>query len=358
MTNKGNDLEELLLVQEKKNDELLKKSNVQATAIGVKNINGVSTDVLCLKVFVEGKRAEKEVPKADFVETQYDGFPTDIEEMEPCFATNMMAPPEELVIDHEKELEFELPEGKGQAEEFPFILRNRVRPVVGGYSVGHFRITAGTIGLCVRDKFYGSSNRHFYILSNNHVLANCNFARIGDPILQPGPYDGGHHPGDTVARLSRYVPIDYRPNSANLVDAAIAHVNFSNVSREIYWLGYVKAMMSRKSLIRKFIESILKKKRIDVQKTGRTTDYTAGWIEGLNATVNVHYPGNRVARFVDQIIIKPGDFSAGGDSGSLVLDTDENALGLLFAGSRTHTIANQIEHVSRLLKIVISEKIL
>lgn len=357
MTNKK-DFEELLNVQKTKNDELLKKSNVQATAIGVKTVKGVSTDVMCLKVFVEGKRAAKEVDKADFVEPQYEGFPTDVEEMEPCFATNMMAPPEELVIDHDKLMEFELPEGRGQAEDIPLLLRNRIRPVIGGYSVGHFRITAGTIGLCVRDRFYGSSNRHFYILSNNHVLANCNYARIGDPILQPGPYDGGHHPADTIARLSRYVPIDFQPNAANLVDAAIAHVNFSNVSREIYWLGYVKAMMTRQTLLQKFIESIFTKKRIDVQKTGRTTDYTTGWIEGMNATVNVNYPGNRVARFVDQIIIKPGDFSAGGDSGSLVLDTDESALGLLFAGSRTHTIANQIEHVSRLLKIVISEKIL
>lgn len=357
MTDKKNDVEELMSVQEKRNDELLKKSNVLATAIGFKNTEGRSTDVLCLKVFVEGKVPKEQVPKDDFVESQYEGYDTDVEEMEPCFATNKMAPPEELVVEKEKEMEYELPEGKGEAEVAPLILQNRVRPVMGGYSIGHYRITAGTLGLCVRDRFYGSSNRHFFILSNNHVLANCNYARIGDPILQPGTYDGGHHPKDTIARLSRYVPINYN-RGINLVDAAIAQVNFSNCTREIYWLGYVKAMVSRKTMIRNFIEAIRNRRKINVQKTGRTTDYTVGWIEGLNATVNVRYPGNRIARFMDQIIIKPGEFSAPGDSGSLILDVDENALGLLFAGSSTHTIANHIEHVSRLLKIVISEKIL
>ncbi|MDI9567293.1 MAG: hypothetical protein QM219_00115, partial [Bacillota bacterium] len=37
--------------------------------------------------------------------------------------------------------------------------------------------------------------------------------------------------------------------------------------------------------------------------------------------------------------------SAGGDSGSLVLDGENNAVGLLFAGSEKYTIINQINHV-------------
>jgi len=37
--------------------------------------------------------------------------------------------------------------------------------------------------------------------------------------------------------------------------------------------------------------------------------------------------------------------SAGGDSGSLVLDEENRAVGLLFAGSEKYTIINQINHV-------------
>jgi PKD repeat protein len=52
----------------------------------------------------------------------------------------------------------------------------------------------------------------------------------------------------------------------------------------------------------------------------------------------------KLARFVGQIAITPGTFSAGGDSGSLIVTDDENKnpVGLLFAGSDTHTIANPI----------------
>ena len=80
-----------------------------------------------------------------------------------------------------------------------------------------------------------------------------------------------------------------------------------------------------------------------VQKYGRTTGLTAGAITGINATVRVRYSSGS-ARFVDQIMIEPGGFSAGGDSGSLIVTNDEscNPVGLLFAGSSTVTIANPI----------------
>jgi hypothetical protein len=69
----------------------------------------------------------------------------------------------------------------------------------------------------------------------------------------------------------------------------------------------------------------------------------------INATVNVNYGGSQVARFAGQIVT--GNMSAGGDSGSLVLDLNRNAIGLLFAGSATHTIMNHIYYVQQLLGI-------
>jgi hypothetical protein len=54
-----------------------------------------------------------------------------------------------------------------------------------------------------------------------------------------------------------------------------------------------------------------------------------------------------VARFTDQLTVTPGDFSAGGDSGSLVVSNDSlrQPVGLLFAGSDTVTIINRIDLV-------------
>jgi len=75
----------------------------------------------------------------------------------------------------------------------PALLNTQIRPAPGGWSVGHFAITAGTIGTGVYDILPGGSVHPprpglgmplpFYILSNNHVLANSNGANIGDPIL-------------------------------------------------------------------------------------------------------------------------------------------------------------------------------
>lgn len=93
-----------------------------------------------------------------------------------------------------------------------------------------------------------------------------------------------------------------------------------------------------------------------VQKTGRTTNYTTGRITAINATINVNYGGGNVARFKDQIVTT--NMSAGGDSGSLVTTSDDVAVGLLFAGSASAMIANQIENVRALLKVEVAEQIL
>src|SRR5260370_2481086 len=78
---------------------------------------------------------------------------------------------------------------------------------------------------------------------------------------------------------------------------------------------------------------------LNVQKYGRTTHLTHGQITGVNATVTVCYDNAclKSARYVDQLIISPGGFSGGGDSGSLIVthDANLNPVALLFARSPT-----------------------
>jgi hypothetical protein len=236
----------------------------------------------------------------------------------------------------------------------------RVRPAKGGYSVGHVDITAGTIATCVYDILPGGTITppesgtgipgSFYILSNNHVLANTNAASVGDAILQPGPFDGGTEPADRIASLSRYIPIALEPDTprelhGNLVDAAIATADFNDIDREVHWIGKVRAWRERADVA----------VGTPVQKTGRTTHYTVGRITAVNATVDVGFGGGRVARFSDQILTT--NMSAPGDSGSLITTTDGVAVGLLFAGSSLVTIANQIENVRSLLRVEVAEQI-
>lgn len=324
---KENVYEAIAEVCEKDQDTLLAKQNVVGVGTGHKIKAEKDTGEPCIMVFVSQKLDKPELRAQDMVSKEIKGLKTDVLETGEIFAGQGFVP-DNTEVPVKEEIGIE-------------ILKQRIRPAMGGFSVGHYKITAGTIGTCVYDMNpFPGIPRRYYILSNNHVLANSNNARIGDPILQPGPYDGGTVPRDIIARLSRFVPIRFKtPTSIplNYVDAAIAEGEFHNLNREIYWIGYVKQVNSRPKL------------GDIVEKAGRTTNFTTGKILALNATVDVNYGGSRVARFARQIVTT--NMSAGGDSGSLVCDIEEGAVGLLFAGSSRVTIVNSILPVQHYLGI-------
>jgi hypothetical protein len=226
---------------------------------------------------------------------------------------------------------------------------DRVRPVPSGISVGHVNITAGTLGGLMRDTTSGD----VVILSNNHVLADSNEAVSGDAILQPGPADGGSPASDQIATLTRFVPIDFGGGD-NRVDGAIATPIDPN---DVVW-NTVDVGSETPQVRRIVTESDL---GVSVQKTGRTTEHTEGFIDAMFATVQVKYDLFKKATFVDQIIVSQNpdqeDFSNGGDSGSLVYDSQNRVIGLLFAGSESSegepgtTIINPINFVMNALDI-------
>ena len=203
----------------------------------------------------------------------------------------------------------------------PEELQRRVRPLRPGLSVAHPSVSAGTLGGFVRVA------GRLAILSNNHVLAASDAARIGDPVLQPGPADGGGQ-ADRVASLTAFE--DLTGDRANRVDAAVATLD-PGVSAEPgdvpggALTGPVPAGLD-----------------IDpdelVEKIGRTTGHTSGRITAVEVDgVAVDYD-DAIYRFDDQIEIvgRGGAFSQGGDSGSVIWRSRDRApLGLLFAGSST-----------------------
>ena len=203
------------------------------------------------------------------------------------------------------------------------------RPVPIGVSTGHPNITAGTIGARVTDGI------DVYALSNNHVYADENSARIGDNVLQPGSFDGGTDPADMTGTLAAFVPINFN-GGTNRVDAAIAKSSTKQLGNATPPDGYgaPKSAVAEAQI------------GMRVKKYGRTTGLTKGRVYAIHATIDVLYDSGG-ARFVDQIVISPGAFSAGGDSGSLIVvnerGRDNNRpVGLLFAGSQFFTIANPI----------------
>lgn len=227
----------------------------------------------------------------------------------------------------------------GELHALPY--KGRYRPAPGGVSVGHFKITAGTLGCLVKK---GAS---LCILSNNHVLANSNQANIGDPILQPGPIDGGTNPADLIAKLLQFVPIKFGGVLPNKVDCAIGKVVNNNIVMPLVrCYGKIKLPIVPCQL------------NLLVKKCGRTTQFTRGRVTDCNATLKVNYGVSGIALFQNQIIIQslnpPAPFSAGGDSGSLIVTNQTSQpVGLLFAGSATHTIANPIGAVLASLGVTI-----
>ena len=313
--------------------QLLARTNVVAAGVGYKITGGSKTSALSIVCSVTKKVASSQLSSKDLVPASLDGMPTDV--IETGVIRALQSPTE------------------------------KHRPAPGGVSIGHRDITAGTLGCLVK------KDGRSVILSNNHVLANSNAAEIGDPILQPGPYDGGRYPEDHIADLEQFVPINIsglpsecpiatgtadflnsiarlfgsnvqlqaidRQQTENLVDAAIARpLNPEDVKDEILQIGTIQGAA----------EGIL---GMAIKKSGRTTGLTTGEIQQVDVTVNVQYGEGQIAQFMDQLMA--GAMSQGGDSGSAVLDESNHLVGLLFAGSDTTTIMNRIQNVFSALDV-------
>jgi hypothetical protein len=231
------------------------------------------------------------------------------------------------------------------ASSIPTSTTDRQRPIYNGASIGHFSITAGTVGCIV------SQSCHTLVLSNNHVLANSNIAAVGDPILQPGPIDGGNNPNDVVGTVYDWVDIVMSTSASNRVDAAVALITGQDFTNETLPDGYGRPRAEWRA----------PQAGMNVQKYGRTTDQTQGIITGINAIVHVNY-STCCAQFVDQVVIEPSggfaDFALGGDSGSLVVinggPDDRKPVALVFAlAENGEVFANPISEVLSQLNIEI-----
>jgi len=268
--------------------------NIQGVGISEKMVDGQFTGELAVTVYVMAKHPKNEIEASALVPESAGGYPTDV-----------------VVV--------------GELHAQPY--RGRYRPAPGGVSVGHFRVTAGTLGCLVK------RGNQLFILSNNHVLANVNTGTVGDPILQPGRFDGGSLPADVIAKLSRFIPINLS-GAPNDVDCAIAQTSPRLVTAANRCYGRIdpRPVPCRRDLM--------------VKKCGRTTQFTRGRIVDCNFTGRIGFGTSGSALFRNQIVIvslTTAPFSAPGDSGSLIVTNAGNRpVGLLFAGSASHTIANPI----------------
>lgn len=209
----------------------------------------------------------------------------------------------------------------------PLKMGSSVSPAGAGYS--------GTLG------FFGRSNSNGKpgIVSNNHVLADVNTYPLGTVIVQQADGDGGRSPGDNIAKLANFIPIQFG-GLANAVDAAFAEFDDNPHSYEavnIYGNGRTAPVTGALDAT----GNVTVLPGLDVMKTGRTTGHTLGRVRAINVNnyvVNMGAQG--LARFDGQLLFEadPGSgtrFSRQGDSGSLITDRTGVPVALLFAGSQT-----------------------
>ena len=319
--------------------EMLRRLNVVACGVGYKITGSERTLVPSVMVSVTQKQPVEALSADDLVPKQVNGVPTDVVQTGPIVAHALNR-------------------------------QGRLRPIRPGISIGHERGTAGTLGAYVR------RDGEILLLSNNHVLALLNEASIGDVILQPGPSDGGSGV-DRIGLLAEYIPMQF----LDIVPEGQAAAQAETEPKGCLPLGSIFGRVPAPALppVRLPVEPqhnevdaalvrpddtlAMDPRIVDIGgaplgiampglgtrviKSGRTTGLTHATVIQIDVTVDVRY-GEKAARFSNQIMTTP--LSEPGDSGSLVLDYERNAVGLLFSGSSVVTVVNPIQAVLKAFK--------
>ena len=218
-------------------------------------------------------------------------------------------------------------------DQYPKGIREHQEVIIGGISGANTNLTgqSGTIGYFCTPKSKLPRRKEIHLLSNSHVFADLRKAKVddGDLIMQPSPGEpASNRPIGALVNFSA-LKFDRDIKEPNHVDAAIARL----------WGPHPhKALIPLIGAVKGYVE----KKDIEIgeaaRKFGRTTGYTEGRVFSIYLDVWIRYDRTgQSAFFQDQFLIEPAlpkfaKFVAKGDSGSLLVDAEQHAIGLIFAG--------------------------
>jgi len=321
--------QEVRQVKAASEQDLMKLPNVTGVFTGTKVTGGVDTGQIAIVVTVSEK---KDVPARSRIPEEVNGVPTDVieEKIEPMQVVNAIRL-EDIV---------------------PFVDTTNYPTLEGGMSIGPCRsifleppdapeagnyVFVGTLGCIVTD----NATNDPMMLSNFHVMCVDNTWSAGDTMAQPSRVDGGACPADLVGALQR---AQLTPS----VDGAVGSISGRPHTCEILEIGTVNG-------------TAVAAEKMAVRKRGRTTELTHGIVSAIDYTTAVDYgDGLGVITFTDQIRIEndPAQsafFGKKGDSGSVVVNEDNEVVGLFFAGNETGTVgvANQIAAVESALNVTV-----
>jgi hypothetical protein len=222
---------------------------------------------------------------------------------------------------------------KGSVDQYPEGIREQQEIIIGGISGANTNLSgqSGTIGYFCTRKSRLPRRKEIHLLSNSHVFADLRKAKVddGDLIMQPSP--GEPASNRPIGTLVNYCPLNFDAgiNEPNHVDAAIARLwGPQRHNPVIPLIGAVKGYVEKKDV--EIGEA--------ARKFGRTTGYTEGFVFSIYLDIWIRYDRTgQSAFFQNQFLIEPAlpgftKFVSSGDSGSLLVDAHQHAIGLIFAG--------------------------
>lgn len=289
-------------------------------AVGIGKLPETGED--CLHVFINDGDAEF------FNETKDKGIATEHNEIPVVLIELPVASFFGFVVEIDK--------NSGKPMQIPDIvepIRGKVDKIVGGVSGANANLNgqSGTIGYFCKKRSILPKRSETYLLSNTHVFADLKTEKFDDNdlIVQPSPGEPGKsEPIGELANCSN-IKLGNDIDSPNKTDAAIAKLWKTQESEcLIPMIGKVKGFAKADDV--QIGES--------ARKFGRTTGFTSGKIFSRNLDIWITYDRTgEKAFFKDQMLIEPNSnyerFVDKGDSGSLVVDDENYASGLIFAGA-------------------------
>lgn len=287
--------------------------NVTSVGVGTKSEGGKPTGDLCIQ-FTVGRKVEPQALVAEGIPPLPKSITVDGVEIPTDVVERRFKPSWQLVA---------------QAVKDP--RKQRQDPLMPGISISHPKGTAGTLGCIVYDRQEGRP----HILSNWHVLQGEG-GRLGDDVVQPGPFDDNRVASNRAGVL-------VRSHLGLAGDCAIARIEGRGVEPKILDLGVA---------VRRIGEPELGDR---VVKSGRTTGVTRGIVTRIETTVKLFYGDGVGTKKIGGFEIGPdpadaaaeNEISKGGDSGSAWLGLDPKGkpsdvmLGLHFGGESDSIDSNE-----------------
>ena len=295
---------------------LRKGASKKIHAVGIGKLD---SGEFCIQIFVNGANEKLfENPPSDQIADNYKEIPLVI-----------IAMPQASFLAEENFF------ANFSADEYRKLIRGEQAVITGGISGANTNLNGevGTIGYFVRRKsLIPNRRKEVYLLSNSHVFADLRKAIVDehDLILQPSPGESAN--SRPIAELTNFAhpKLENDTTDANFVDAAIAKLFRQQTHKTLIpMIGAVKG----------FAEKADVKIGENVRKFGRTTGFTAGKIFSVYLDIWIKYDRTGQSSFFkNQFLIEPEKpqyekFVEKGDSGSLVVDAENFATGLIFAGA-------------------------